>query len=76
MPAREWITDFSSGYVQRVMHLFPKQGDRAPWLNTQNYKEDRKLLHARDVDDGVLQFTNPPAEHATVGAGILQSDAA
>ncbi len=76
MPARKWITDFSSGYVQRVMHLFPKQGDKAPWLNTQNYKEDRKLLHARDVDDGVLRFSNPPAEAGTAGVGILHSDAA
>jgi hypothetical protein len=76
MPAREWITDFSSGYMQRVMHLFPKQGDKAPWLNTQNYKEDRKLLHARDVDDGVLRFENPVQEAGTFATESLQSDAA
>jgi len=59
MPERAWITAFSSGYMQRVMHLFPKQGDKAPWLNTQNYSEDRKLILNRAIDDGVLTFSNP-----------------
>jgi hypothetical protein len=76
MAARKWITDFSSGYMQRVMHLFPKQGDKAPWLNTQNYKADRKLLRARDVDDGVLRFSNPIVESDAPEAEILRSDAA
>ena len=76
MPARKWITAFSSGYMQRVMHLFPKQGDKAPWLNTQNYSEDKKLLATRAVDDGVLQFSNPPAESGDVETSQLESDAA
>jgi hypothetical protein len=76
MPARQWITEFSSGYVQRVMHLFPKQGDKAPWLNTQNYMEDKKLLATRDVDDGVLQFSNLAADSAEVEPSHLESDAA
>ena len=76
MPARNWITEFSSGYMQRVMHLFPKQGDRAPWLNTQNYGEDRKLLLRRDVDDGVLEFRNPASEFTEPAADMLASDAA
>ena len=76
MPARKWITEFSSGYMQRVMHLFPKQGDKAPWLNTQNYTEDKKLLATRAVDDGVLQFSNPPAKSGEAEATHLESDAA
>ena len=76
MPARKWITAFSSGYMQRVMHLFPKQGDKAPWLNTQNYAEDKKLLSDRAVDDGVLQFSNPAADSGEVETSHLQSDAA
>jgi cation diffusion facilitator CzcD-associated flavoprotein CzcO len=76
MPARKWITDFSSGYMQRVMHLFPKQGDKAPWLNTQNFIEDKKLLSERAVDDGVLQFSNPAAESSKAEADFLESDAA
>jgi hypothetical protein len=76
MPARKWITDFSSGYMRRVMHMFPKQGDKAPWLNTQNYSEDKKLLTTRAVDDGVLQFSNPVAESRDAEASHLESDAA
>ena len=76
MPARKWITAFSSGYMQRVMHLFPKQGDKAPWLNTQNYAEDKKLLSDRAVDDGVLQFSNLAADSGEVETSHLQSDAA
>ncbi len=57
MPARPYIDDFSAGYMQRVMHRLPKQGDREPWLNTQRYKRDRKLF-AGAVDDGVMTFTS------------------
>lgn len=57
MPARPFIDDFSAGYMQRMMHRFPKQGDRAPWLNTQNYASDRKMLRHASLHDGVLQFS-------------------
>jgi monooxygenase len=56
MTPRPFIDDFSAGYMQRMMHRFPKQGDRAPWLNPQNYAGDRKLLRRDSLDDGVLQF--------------------
>jgi len=36
MPARKWLDKFSPGYMRRVIHLFPKQGDREPWINPQN----------------------------------------
>ena len=76
MPARSWITDFSSGYIQRVMHLFPKQGNKAPWLNTQNYTEDKKLILNRAVDDGVLSFSNPIVGTSAALSERLESDAA
>ena len=57
MPARPWIDDFSANYMQRVMPMMPKQGDRAPWINTQSYSADRKLIAKAPVDDGVMQFT-------------------
>jgi monooxygenase len=59
MPRRPWIRDFSAGYMQRVMHLFPRQGDREPWLNTQNYAADRKMIRHAPLEDGVLTFSNP-----------------
>jgi len=59
MPARPWVDDFSAGYMRRVMHLFPKQGDRDPWRNTQNYALDRKLIRHAPIEDGALTFSNP-----------------
>lgn len=51
-----WIDDFSAGYMQRVMHLFPKQGDRDPWRNTQDYQLDKKLIRSAPLEDGALVF--------------------
>ena len=58
MPSRPWIDGFSSGYMQRVMHLMPTQGDREPWINPQNYDKDKKMFREGRLDDGVMQFTN------------------
>jgi hypothetical protein len=38
--------------------------------------EDKKLLATRDVDDGVLQFSNLAADSAEVEPSHLESDAA
>lgn len=57
MPQRPWIDNFSSGYMQRVMPLLPRQGDREPWVNTQSYSADRKLIAKARIDDGVMTFT-------------------
>ncbi len=57
MPERPWIDDFSAGYMQRVMPRLPRQGDRAPWVNTQSLSADKKLFRQSPVDDGVMQFT-------------------
>ncbi len=59
MPRRPWIQGFTPGYMQRVMHLFPRQGDREPWLNTQNYAADRKMIRRAPLEDGALTFGNP-----------------
>jgi monooxygenase len=57
MPARPWIENFSAGYMQRVMDRFPKQGDREPWINPQNYGRDKKMFRSSPIDDGVMHFT-------------------
>jgi cation diffusion facilitator CzcD-associated flavoprotein CzcO len=59
MPARPWIDQFSSGYMQRMMHRFPKQGDHAPWINPQNYTRDKKMIRFAPLEDGALIFSNP-----------------
>ncbi|MBT8100195.1 MAG: NAD(P)/FAD-dependent oxidoreductase, partial [Gammaproteobacteria bacterium] len=56
MTTKPWVEGFSSGYLQRVMHTLPKQGDREPWLNPQNYLGDRARFLKAPLDDGVLDF--------------------
>jgi monooxygenase len=52
-----WL-DFSSGYVQRAMEKFPKQGSRAPWKLHQNYAMDLMSLRYAKLADGTLVFSN------------------
>jgi hypothetical protein len=51
------LIDFSSGYVQRAIDAFPKQGDRKPWRLNQNYLLDMVALKFGTIDDGTLIFT-------------------
>ena len=57
--AEEPALDFTSGYVQRGIGRFPKQGSRAPWKLYQNYLRDLITLRFGRVDDGEMQFGNP-----------------
>ncbi len=68
MPRRPYIDDFPAGYMQRNIALYPKQGDRDPWTASQSYKHDKKVLLGPgvDVDDGVIEFSSPVREPATV----------
>jgi monooxygenase len=50
------IIDFSSGYVQRSIHLFPKAGSKVPWKLHQNYARDLVNLRFGSLDDGVMEF--------------------
>ncbi|MGR8919386.1 MAG: flavin-containing monooxygenase [Gammaproteobacteria bacterium] len=52
------IDDFTPNYIKRAMHLFPRQGDRDPWRNTQNYTLDRQAIRNAPLEDGVLQFAD------------------
>ncbi len=56
MPMRPWIEDFSAGYMQRSMDLMPRQGDKDPWRNTQNYALDKKIIRKAPLEDGALLF--------------------
>ena len=56
-----WL-DFSSGYVQRSIDRFPKQGSKKPWKLHQNYAFDILSLRLGRVDDGVMEFANPAGE--------------
>ena len=68
MSQRFWIDDFSAGYMQRVMHRFPKQGDQMPWMNPQNYRKDRKMFRDDPLQDNelVLERADALAEAAVL----------
>jgi monooxygenase len=51
--AEEPLLDFTSGYVLRSLHKFPKQGSRAPWRVHQNYPKDVVALRYGSVADGM-----------------------
>ena len=53
-----WL-DFTSGYVQRSIDRFPKQGSKTPWKLYQNYARDIMALRWGKVKDGVMEFSNP-----------------
>jgi len=59
MPELPWIQDFNSGYMERMMPLLPKQGDREPWTNPQRYSLDKKVLRKAPLEDGAMIFSNP-----------------
>ncbi|MEQ1437905.1 NAD(P)/FAD-dependent oxidoreductase [Fontimonas sp. SYSU GA230001] len=66
----EPLIDFSSGYVQRAIDQFPKQGSRAPWKLRQNYLLDLLNLKYGRIQDDALQFSGEPTVvEAAAGAG-------
>ena len=56
MQTLPWIADFPAGYMQRVMHLFPKQGT-GPWRNTQDFSLDKKTLRNEPLLNSALIFS-------------------
>ncbi|NUP05591.1 MAG: NAD(P)/FAD-dependent oxidoreductase [Polyangiaceae bacterium] len=55
------LIDFSSGYVQRGIDQFPRQGSAAPWRLYQNYALDLVTLRHGRVDDPSMEFSKAPA---------------
>ena len=51
------IIGFSSGYIQRAIAKFPRQGSAAPWKLYQNYALDAVLLRHAPIDDRVLELS-------------------
>ncbi len=51
------LLPLKSGYVQRGIDQFPKQGSKAPWRLRQNYVLDMLTLQFGAVNDGSLLFS-------------------
>ena len=52
------LIDFSSGYVRRGLNQMPKQGNKAPWKNYQNYLKDIFAVRLFSIKDSNLNFYN------------------
>ena len=72
MQLRPLLDDLTSGYMRRAADRYPKQGDREPWINPQNYAKDKKMFRKAPVDDGVMLFTRSRSG-AHVGHELHQS---
>jgi cation diffusion facilitator CzcD-associated flavoprotein CzcO len=59
MTLMPWVNpeDFNPGYMNRSVHLLPKQGSRDPWRNELNYDVEKATLPVADFDDGALLFS-------------------
>ena len=53
------MENFSSGYMQRALASWAKQGSKSPWRVYQNYIRDTISLKWTSVDDDALEFSNP-----------------
>ncbi len=58
MPERPFVDpeNFNAGYLMRSMHKMPKQGDRQPWIFSQDYFKEKDEIPAADLDDGTLIY--------------------
>ena len=52
------LIDFTSGYFKRGLSLMPKQGNKAPWKNYQNYLKDIFAVRIFSINDSNLNFYN------------------
>jgi cation diffusion facilitator CzcD-associated flavoprotein CzcO len=55
------LIDFSSGYIQRAIDQFPKQGTKTPWRLYQNYVLDWFSLKLGSVRDSAMVFSKAGA---------------
>ena len=64
----EPLLGLTSGYIQRAVDRFPKQGSKFPWQVHQNYLRDHRALKRSGIEDDAMVFSNP-APDADAAAG-------
>jgi cation diffusion facilitator CzcD-associated flavoprotein CzcO len=57
----------SSGYIQRAVDRFPKQGSRYPWQVKQSYLSDYRALKLSGIEDDAMEFS--PGAKTPAGVG-------
>lgn len=60
--------DFAPGYLQRGVHRLPRQSDSGPWVNMQDYYQEKDIIPELGFDDDALAFSTPTADEQ-VSAG-------
>ena len=70
------LLDLSSGYIQRAIDQFPRQGDRGPWRVRQNYLLDSVTTLRRGLRrlDGVHAARPPYDVYDSVPTTTAPSD--
>ena len=48
--------NFNAGYITRAMPLMPRQGDRQPWIFSQDYYTEKDEIRGADLEDGTLVY--------------------
>ncbi|MGO8951122.1 MAG: flavin-containing monooxygenase [Ktedonobacterales bacterium] len=54
--AEEPVVNLTSGYVQRAVDTFPRQGANKPWRTYQNYLRDLLNLRFDPLNDGTMTY--------------------
>ncbi|MFL2843320.1 MAG: flavin-containing monooxygenase [Alphaproteobacteria bacterium] len=52
----DWL-NLTSGYIKRSKDIFPKQGNRSPWTNNQNFLKDIFQIRYGKINDGEIKFS-------------------
>jgi hypothetical protein len=58
----EPLLGLQSGYIQRAADRLPSQGSKFPWRVYQSFLQDYRATKMANVDDGVMEFSNPRLE--------------
>jgi cation diffusion facilitator CzcD-associated flavoprotein CzcO len=61
--------DFAPGYMRRGVQRLPRQSDRGPWLNCQDYYKEKDIIPALEFNDDALVFSNRMAPEQLSAAG-------
>ncbi len=67
------LLGLTSGYVQRSIQRFPKQGSKSPWQVHQSYLRDYRAVKMKGINDEAMTFAHPDAgvTGSTSPAGVL-----
>jgi monooxygenase len=54
------FADLTSGYIQRSIGAFPRQGADEPWRREPNFVSNWRELRRAPIEDGALEFARAP----------------